>query len=88
MASPVQTLRRMVAKPLELLQSAVPVWRAALRPGGAIGIAWNTHVARRDQIAQILEKNALSVCDSASYRGFEHKVDASIQRDLIVAYAP
>jgi hypothetical protein len=75
-------------KPLELLQSALPIWRAALRPGGAIGIAWNTFVARREQLAQILQKNKLEVCDSAAYRGFEHSVDASIQRDLIVARAP
>jgi SAM-dependent methyltransferase len=75
-------------KPLELLESAIPVWRAALRPGGAIGIAWNNHVARRAQIAQILAENALTVCDSPAFLSFEHKVDASIQRDLIVAIAP
>jgi SAM-dependent methyltransferase len=72
-------------KPLELLTSAIPIWRAALRPGGAIGIAWNTLVARRDQIAKLLAENALTVCDSAPYRSFQHRVDSSIQRDLIVA---
>jgi SAM-dependent methyltransferase len=75
-------------KPLELLESALPIWRAALRPGGAIGIAWNTLVARRAELSKILAKNALEVCDSAAYRGFEHRVDSSIQRDLIVARAP
>jgi len=75
-------------KPLELLESVVPIWRAALRPGGAIGIAWNTLVARRAELSQILIKNALEVCDSAAYRSFEHRVDSSIQRDLIVARAP
>lgn len=74
--------------PLELLESALPVWRAALRPGGAIGIAWNTLVARRDALAKLLENNALKVCDSAAYRSFEHRVDSSIQRNLIVARAP
>jgi hypothetical protein len=75
-------------KPLELLTSAVPVWRAALRPGGAIGIAWNNLVARREQLAKILLENGLEVCNSAAYRSFEHRVDTSIQRDLIVARAP
>lgn len=70
-------------KPLELLQTAVPVWRAALRSGGAIGIAWNTLVARRDKIAQLLQENGLEVCEFPS--SFEHRVDSSIQRDLIVA---
>jgi tRNA G10 N-methylase Trm11 len=75
-------------KPLELLASAIPIWRAALRPGGAIGISWNNLVARRDKLAQILAENGLSVCDSPAHRGFEHRVDNSIQRDLIVARAP
>jgi len=75
-------------KPLELLESAMPVWRAALRPGGAIGIAWNNLVARREQLTKLLRENSLEVCDSPAYRGFEHRVDSSIQRDLIVARAP
>jgi SAM-dependent methyltransferase len=72
-------------KPLELLESAIPVWRVALRPGGAIGIAWNNLVARREQLAKLLQQNSLEVCDSPAYRSFEHRVDNSIQRDLIVA---
>jgi len=75
-------------KPLELLASAMPIWRAALRPGGAIGISWNNLVARRDKLAQILAENSLEVRDSTAHRSFEHRVDASIQRDLIVARAP
>lgn len=74
-------------KPLDLLAAALPVWRAALRPGGAIGIAWNNLVARRSELARLLTESALVVCDSPAYRGFEHRVDASIQRDLIVARA-
>jgi SAM-dependent methyltransferase len=75
-------------KPLELLASAMPIWRAALRPGGAIGISWNNLVARRDKLAQILAENGLEVRDSPAHRSFEHRVDNSIQRDLIVARAP
>jgi hypothetical protein len=74
-------------KPLELLASAIPVWRAALRPGGAIGISWNNLVARRDKLAQILAENGFKVCDSPAHGNFEHRVDNSIQRDLIVARA-
>lgn len=74
-------------KPLELLTAALPIWRAALRPGGAIGIAWNTHVARREQLERLVSES-FAVCDSPSYRAFEHRVDSSIQRDLIVARVP
>ena len=71
--------------PLELLTDAIPLWRAALRPGGALGIAWNTLVARRAELEKLLTQSGLSVCDSPAYRGFEHQVDAAIRRDLIVA---
>jgi len=74
-------------KPLELLTTAIPIWRQVLRPGGALGIAWNTHVLRRTELSRLLADNGLEVCDSAAYRGFVHRVDASIERDLIVARA-
>jgi len=74
-------------KPLELLETAIPIWRSALRPGGAIGIAWNNLVARREKLAQLLSDSGLEVCESQAYRSFEHRVDNSIQRDLIVARA-
>jgi hypothetical protein len=75
-------------KPLELLTTAIPVWRQALRSGGALGIAWNTHVLARDKLGELLAAQALEVCDSACYRSFQHRVDSAIERDLIVARAP
>jgi hypothetical protein len=72
-------------RPLQLLTEAVPIWRAALRPGGAIGIAWNDLVARREQLSKLLISAGLEVQDSPAYRGFRHRVDSSIERDLIVA---
>lgn len=75
-------------KPLELLGAAIPVWRAALRSGGAMGISWNNLVMRRDDLARALATSGLTVLDSAAHRAFEHRVDAAIQRDLIVARAP
>ena len=75
-------------KPVDLLASALPIWRAALRPGGAIGIAWNNLVLRREKLAQLLAENGLEVCTSLAHDSFEHRVDASIRRDLIVGRAP
>jgi hypothetical protein len=72
-------------RPAELLTEAMPVWRAALRPGGALGIAWNTLVLSREPLLQLLEQNGFTVCDSAAFRGFGHRVDSAIQRDLVVA---
>jgi Putative RNA methylase family UPF0020 len=80
--SPAAALSR---KPLELLKAALPVWVELLRPGGAMGLAWNTHVAAREEAAGLLEQAGLEVCDSPAYRGFRHRVDSSIDRDVLVA---
>jgi hypothetical protein len=71
--------------PLELVAEAAPVWREALRPGGAMGIAWNVHVARREAVMETLAKAGLEVCDAPAYRGFEHRVDQAILRDVVIA---
>ncbi len=74
--------------PLDLVAEAAPVWRDALRPGGAMGIAWNVHVASRDRLAEALEHAGLEVCRGAAYEGFEHRVDQAILRDVVVARKP
>lgn len=79
---------RISRSPGELLAEAIPIWRAALRPGGALGIAWNCLVLTREKLLALLTQSGLTVCDSAAYGGFEHRVDVSIQRDLVVAVAP
>lgn len=71
--------------PLDLLAAAVPVWAALLRTGGALGLAWNTHVAPRADAARILESGGLSVLDEPPYRGFAHRVEQAIMRDVLVA---
>lgn len=70
--------------PLELLREAAPVWTRLMRPGAALGLSWNTHVARRDEAAALLEKAGLTILE-APYDRFEHRVDQSIQRDVLVA---
>jgi SAM-dependent methyltransferase len=71
--------------PLHLLEEAVPAWVRVLRPGGAIGVSWNTHVAKRDDAAAVLSKNGLTVLNGPPYDRFRHRVDQSITRDILVA---
>jgi tRNA (Thr-GGU) A37 N-methylase len=63
----------------------VPHWAAVLRPGGAIGISWNTLVARREDAAQVLAASGLDVLDESPFRDFRHRVDQAITRDILVA---
>jgi hypothetical protein len=74
--------------PLQLLAAALPGWSELLKPGGAVGIAWNTFVARRDAAAQVLADAGLLVCDSGPYLQFAHRVDQAINRDILIARKP
>jgi hypothetical protein len=56
-------------RPLDLLAEALPGWVGLLKPGGAVAV---------------LERAGLEPRDTAAYRGFEHRVDQAIQRDIVV----
>jgi SAM-dependent methyltransferase len=75
-------------RPTELLAEVLPVWARLLRPGGAVGIAWNTHLAGREELAGLLSGCSFEVQDAPPYLGFAHRVDQAINRDLIVARKP
>jgi SAM-dependent methyltransferase len=74
--------------PLQLLTDAVPGWARLLRPGGALGLSWNVHVARREDAAAVLADAGLTVLDEGPYGQFRHRVDAAITRDILVAVKP
>jgi SAM-dependent methyltransferase len=75
-------------RPLDLLAEALPGWTRLLRPGGAVGIAVNLRTCPRDRALALLAEAGLDPRDTAAYRGFEHRVDRAIQRDLVVATKP
>ncbi|PFG18798.1 SAM-dependent methyltransferase [Serinibacter salmoneus] len=74
--------------PAQLLAAAVPAWVPALRPGGALGIAWNTHTLSREDLTAICGEVGLEVLDDAAHLGLAHHVDAGIHRDVLVARRP
>ena len=80
--------RTLARSPVDLLRAAAPGWATALRPGGALGISWNIHVARREDAAGALAGAGLQVLDSAPYRAFRHRVDQAITRDILIARKP
>ena len=72
----------------QLLAAAVPVWAGMLRPGGALGIAWNTLGLGRDRLAEFAAGAGLDVCGSPAYCSLSHRVDQGIVRDVLVARRP
>ena len=71
-------------RPLELLGEALPGWVRLLRPGGAVGIAINVRTCPREDALALLRDADLEPRDTEAYRGFEHRVDQAILRDLVV----
>jgi putative RNA methylase family UPF0020 len=80
--------RGLARAPLELLTEAVPVWAGVLRPGGAVGIAWNALVARREELVRILTEAGLEPLGEPPYLSFRHRVDQAIVRDIVIARKP
>ena len=74
--------------PLDLLADAAPVWAGLLRSGGALGIAWNTFVAKREQAARLLADAGLEPLESELHLSFRHRVDQAIMRDILIARKP
>lgn len=86
---------RVERSPLRLLDRALPGWVDALRTGGTIGLAYNRHVAGPEAMAEVLEAHGLTIVHGHGANGpsqghvdvdaFRHRVDASIDRDIVVA---
>ena len=74
--------------PAQLLREAVPIWAGQLRPGGALGLSWNTHGLSREQLATMITDAGLEARTDGPWLEFSHRVDSSIQRDLMVAVRP
>lgn len=72
-------------KPLELLRSALPGWVRALRTHGAVGLSYNRLVADRDELEALLGECGLTVVTGPGFDDLRHRVDSSIDRDLLVA---
>lgn len=70
--------------PVELLAAALPGWLRVLRPGGAVGISWNTNVTARADLVAVLTDAGLDIATDPG-DDFTHRVDQAIARDLIVA---
>ncbi|MFK7993704.1 MAG: TRM11 family methyltransferase [Granulosicoccus sp.] len=71
--------------PIQLLQQTLPVWATLLKRGGAIGLAWNTYLAKKTEIIKLLETEGLNVHPATISDQFRHRVDQAIIRDILVA---
>jgi hypothetical protein len=71
-----------------LISEALPVWARQLKTGGALGLSWNAIGLRRERLLELVADAGLEPLDFGPYRDFEHRVDSSIRRDIVVAIKP
>lgn len=83
---------RLDRSPSGLLERSLPGWIQTLRTGGAMGLAYNRHVVKPEELADVLSDAGLTVVYGAGVEdgpvepdAFRHRVDASIDRDIVVA---
>jgi len=71
-----------------LISEALPVWTMQLKTGGALGLSWNAISLRRERLLELVAGAGLEPLDFGPYRDFEHRVDSSIRRDIVVGIKP
>ncbi len=70
----------------ELLTRVLPQWHRWLRPGGALCLAWNLKQADRSTVSATLARADFDPVVARGGFTMRHIVDASIDRDVIVAH--
>lgn len=71
--------------PKELIASCLDAWWEVLKPNGILVLAWNNFVLSREDFVDLLISHKFIVFNEGIYLEFEHRVDQSINRDIIVA---
>lgn len=71
--------------PAQLLQTCLPAWRAVLKNQGILALSWNTFVFPTVDMIALLEKSGFACLTEPPYDALEHRVDASIRRNIVIA---
>ena len=70
--------------PLDLLKEAAPAWHQVMKSKGALVISFNEFTLKWKDAAQALIEAGFKVVDDEPYINYLHRVDQSINRNLIV----
>lgn len=75
----------MSRSPLELIKTAIPAWNHALKTKGSMVLSYNEFTMKYRDISGVLQENGFKVLDESPYDDYLHRVNQSINRNLIVA---
>ena len=68
-----------------LLARALPGWRAALKPGGAVALSFNAQNIKLERMRELMAGAGFEVMSGGPWDGFSHWVEQAITRDIVVA---
>ncbi|GMQ55921.1 DNA methylase [Vallitalea sediminicola] len=71
--------------PLELIKTAIPAWNHALKVKGSMVLSYNEFTMKYRDISTVLQENGFKVLNEPPYNDYLHRVNQSINRNLIVA---
>lgn len=69
----------------DLLQEALPAYRAALKPGGAMALSFNLYTLSRNEVVHMMQSAGFTVQIHSPYHDFSHWVEQAVHRDFVVA---
>ena len=72
----------------QLLARALPAWRDALLPGGAIALSYNTNTLKTETLRRIMSESGLDVMEGGAYENFSHWVEQAVTRNIAVGVRP
>lgn len=73
--------------PFELLKEAIPAWHHVIKTKGSIVLSYNEFTIKYGDVAAVLKENGFKVLDESPFNDYLHRVDQSINRNVIVAVA-
>ncbi|NLI20516.1 MAG: hypothetical protein GX418_03125 [Clostridiales bacterium] len=71
-----------------LLRRALPAYRRALLPGGALALAFNTYTLPRENLVAAMKQSGLIPLTEPPFDDFSHWVEQAVNRDLVIARNP
>ena len=71
--------------PSDLLNECLPEWKKVLKTGGTVVVAWNSFIVSRKRLSEVFSEHGFEVQTDELFHEFEHMVDRSIKRDIVVA---
>ncbi len=67
-----------------LLSRALPAWREALMPGGAVAVSFNQQTMKTETVLNLMEQAGMVPMREDAYQNFSHWVEQAVTRDIAV----